>query len=198
MGLVKTNENCVGCNRCISACPSQGTNVAKEKERGNVIEVDPKKCIACGACIDACEHNAREYEDDVERFFADLKKGEKISVLIAPAFLANYPTEYEKYLGMLKKLGVNRFISIQKIKASSKNDSKNTAWSRKLTPEKRLAELNKQFASLNLDDFVRKYTDRSQDCVYKEPSQSGTWRHLCGYAQGYRGEEEYQLRMLRI
>ncbi len=379
MGLVKTNDNCVGCNRCIGACPSRGANVAIEKDRGNVIEVDPAKCIACGACIDACEHNAREYEDDVDRFFADLKKGEKISVLIAPAFLANYPNEYEKYLGMLKKLGVNRFISIsfgadittwgyikyiternyygsisqpcpavvgyierhlpellpklmpvqspmmcgaiyvkkymkvsdklafispciakkneiddpnnkgivsynltfshltkylrenpvngykplsdeieyglgsiypmpgglkenvywllgedalvrqmegehhmyqylernkdkikstkfpylfidalnctngclygpgvdarktmdentfvsiQKIKAKSKTDSGKSAWSRKLTPQKRLAELNKQFASLNLDDFVRKYTDRSKDCVYKEPSKA--------------------------
>ncbi|MCR4797415.1 MAG: 4Fe-4S dicluster domain-containing protein [Lachnospiraceae bacterium] len=377
MGLVKTNDNCVGCNRCISACPSLGANVAIEQERGNIIEVDPVKCIACGACIDACEHNAREYEDDVEQFMEDLKKGEKISVLIAPAFLANYPNEYEKYLGMLKKLGVNRFISIsfgadictwgyikyiternfyggisqpcpavvgyierhlpellpklmpvqspmmcgaiyvkkymkvpdklafispciakkneiddpnnkgvisynltfshlvkylkdnpvsgyqpytdeieyglgsiypmpgglkenvywllgedamvrqmegehhmyeylernkdkikstkfpylfidalnctsgclygpgtesrktmdentfisiQKIKADSKNDTKKNPWSRKLTPAKRLAELNKQFASLDLNDFVRKYTDRSAECKYKEPT----------------------------
>ena len=112
MGLVKTNENCIGCNRCIRACSCTGANVAVEKDRGNVIEVNPDKCIACGACIDACEHNAREYVDDVERFFEDLKRGANISVLIAPAFLANYPGEYEKYLGMLKKLGVNRFISV--------------------------------------------------------------------------------------
>ena len=45
-------------------------------------------------------------------FFADLKKGEKISLLLAPAFKANYPNEYEKVLGGLKKLGVNRIISI--------------------------------------------------------------------------------------
>ena len=89
-----------------------GANVATERGRGNIIDVDPDKCIACGACLDACEHGAREYTDDVERFFDDLKKGVKISVLIAPAFLANYPRDYEKYLGMLKKLGVNRFISV--------------------------------------------------------------------------------------
>ena len=119
MGLVKTNDKCVGCNRCISACPSSGANVAIEKDRGNVIEVDPKKCIACGACIDACEHGAREYEDDVERFFDDLKKGTKISVLIAPAFLANYPTEYGRYLGMLKSsestaLSASRLVPISR------------------------------------------------------------------------------------
>ncbi|MCR5684464.1 MAG: 4Fe-4S binding protein [Lachnospiraceae bacterium] len=112
MSLVKTNEKCIGCNRCIRACSCIGANIAVEKDRGNVIEVDPNKCIACGACIDACEHGAREYIDDVEKFFEDLRRGQKISVLIAPAFLANYPHEYEKYLGMLKKLGVNRFISV--------------------------------------------------------------------------------------
>ncbi|MBR4718777.1 MAG: 4Fe-4S dicluster domain-containing protein [Lachnospiraceae bacterium] len=112
MSLVRTNEKCIGCNRCVRSCSCIGANIAVEKDRGNVIEVDPNKCIACGACIDACEHGAREYVDDVEKFFDDLKKGEKISVLIAPAFLANYPKEYEKYLGMLKKLGVNRFISV--------------------------------------------------------------------------------------
>ena len=112
MSLVRTNDRCIGCNRCIRACSSMGANVAVERGRGNIIDVDPVKCIACGACLDVCEHNAREYVDDVDKFFEDLKKGEKISVLIAPAFLANYPGEYEKILGMLKKLGVNRFISV--------------------------------------------------------------------------------------
>ena len=112
MGLVKTNEKCIGCNRCIRACSCTGANIAVERDGRNIIEVNPNKCIACGACIDACEHGAREYVDDVEKFFDDLKHGVKISVLIAPAFLANYPNEYGKYLGMLKKLGVNRFISV--------------------------------------------------------------------------------------
>ena len=112
MGLVRTNDKCIGCNKCIRACSAMGANVAVERGRGNIIDVDPDRCIACGACLDACEHGAREFVDDVDRFFDDLKKGVKISVLIAPAFLANYPREYDKYLGMLKKLGVNRFISV--------------------------------------------------------------------------------------
>jgi iron only hydrogenase large subunit-like protein len=74
--------------------------------------VDGKACISCGACFDACAHDARRYNDDTERFFEDLKKGEKISLLLAPAFLANYPGEYESVLGGLKQLGVNRIVSI--------------------------------------------------------------------------------------
>lgn len=112
-GLVRTNEKCVGCNKCIGVCSCMGAMIARTSEDGkNIIEVDGSKCVACGACFDACEHNAREFLDDTEAFFAALGRGEKISVLIAPAFLANYPNEYESVLGGLRKLGVNRMISV--------------------------------------------------------------------------------------
>lgn len=110
--LVITNEKCIGCNKCISACPVLTANHAVEENGKSKIHVDGNACISCGACIDACEHGAREFMDDTERFFADLQKGEKISLLVAPAFLANYPGEYASVLGGLKKLGVGRIISV--------------------------------------------------------------------------------------
>ena len=110
--LVFTNDKCIGCNRCISVCSCIGACIAEAEDGKNRIVVDPDKCVACGACFDACEHGAREYLDDTERFFEDLKKGEKISILIAPAFRANYPNEYESVLGGLKQLGVNRMINV--------------------------------------------------------------------------------------
>lgn len=111
--LVSTNDHCVGCNKCINACPVLTANkVILSGDGTQRIEVDAEKCIACGACFDVCEHQARSYADDTERFFDDLSKGEKISILIAPAFMANYPNEYESILGGLKKLGVNRMVSI--------------------------------------------------------------------------------------
>ncbi|MBQ8946520.1 MAG: 4Fe-4S binding protein [Lachnospiraceae bacterium] len=112
--LVFTNDNCVGCNKCINACSCMGACVSDTPDGSGVsrIHVDGDRCIACGACMDACEHGAREFRDDTERFFSDLKKGEAVSVLIAPAFKANYPREYERVLGGLKKLGVKRFISV--------------------------------------------------------------------------------------
>lgn len=112
-GLIITNDNCIGCNKCISVCSCVGACVASELEDGkNRIDVDGDMCIACGACFDVCEHTAREFIDDTEEFFAALKRGEKISILLAPAFKANYPSEYERVLGGLKKLGVNRIISV--------------------------------------------------------------------------------------
>lgn len=110
--LVYTNDKCVGCHKCISVCPVLTANKSVDEDGQHRIVVDGKQCVGCGACFDACAHKARSYNDDTERFFEDLKRGEKISLLLAPAFLANYPSEYETVLGGLKKLGVNRIISI--------------------------------------------------------------------------------------
>ena len=109
MELIYANDNCTGCNKCVRDCPVLIANVATDA--GKVI-VDSEKCIACGACFDACEHNAREYQDDTKSFFTALEAGKKISVILAPAFLANYPHEYKKVLGYLKKKGVNHIYSV--------------------------------------------------------------------------------------
>lgn len=110
--LVYTNEKCQGCNRCISVCPVLTANYSVESEKGQRIEVHGENCISCGACFDACEHHARSFYDDTEQFFEDLERGENISVLLAPAFQANYPEEYASVLGGLKQLGVNHIISV--------------------------------------------------------------------------------------
>ena len=113
-GLVYTNDKCIGCNKCIRACSCIGACVSTEPdENGNSrIMVDGGLCVACGACFDICEHNARDFSDDTERFFKDLRKGEKISLLVAPSFPANYPDTYARIFGKLKELGVNRIISV--------------------------------------------------------------------------------------
>lgn len=112
--LIYTNEKCQGCNRCISVCPVLTSNysVPSSDKQGQRIEVHKENCIACGACFDACEHHARSFHDDTEQFFRDLQQGHSISVILAPAFEANYPEQYESVLGGLKKLGVNHILSV--------------------------------------------------------------------------------------
>ena len=112
VSLICTNDQCVGCKRCISVCPILNANMVASEGTNAKIEVNGEQCIACGSCFDVCEHQARSYEDDTEQFFEDLAKGEKISLLVAPAFLANYPDEYASVLGGLKNLGVNRIVSV--------------------------------------------------------------------------------------
>jgi iron only hydrogenase large subunit-like protein len=106
--MIFTNENCVGCNKCIKTCPVLTANIA-EKDR---INVNSEACIECGACFDSCKHNAREYEDDTKVFFESLKEGKKYSVIVAPAFIANYPKVYKRIFGYLKQQGVSHIYSV--------------------------------------------------------------------------------------
>ncbi|MBQ7954819.1 MAG: 4Fe-4S binding protein [Lachnospiraceae bacterium] len=111
-GLVYTDDKCTGCNRCISACPVLRANKAVTENGKNRVLVDGDACVHCGACMDVCQHEARNFLDDTDRFLEDLKRGEKISLLLAPAFIANYPREYGQILGYLKHIGANHIISI--------------------------------------------------------------------------------------
>ena len=106
--MVYTNEKCVGCNKCIRSCPVLTANVAEEGK----INVNEEMCIQCGACFDNCMHEARDFEDDTAAFLADLKAGKRYSVIVAPAFIANYPKEYKKIYGYLKSLGVAHIYSV--------------------------------------------------------------------------------------
>lgn len=111
-GLVYTNEKCQGCNRCISVCPVFSANHAVSEADGSNIQVDGDACIHCANCIKSCSHDARSFMDDTDLFFDDLSKGIPISILVAPAFIANYPNDYKRILGYLKSKGVKRIISI--------------------------------------------------------------------------------------
>ena len=107
-GVIFTNDNCIGCNKCISNCSLMGANVSIVKNGKTRIEIDPKKCNDCGRCINICVHHARNFRDDTERFFNDLKNGSRISVILDPAFFAVYGERASGIIGCLKKLGVQK------------------------------------------------------------------------------------------
>ena len=94
MELIYTNDLCTGCNKCVRGCPVLTANIATQE---GYVTVDPDKCIACGECFDVCPHEARDYYDDTDRFFEDLASGKIISVILAPAFLANFPKDYTEH-----------------------------------------------------------------------------------------------------
>ena len=104
-------ENCVGCNKCISVCPAIYANQAYEVDGHNKIKVDNSLCIHCGRCLDACDHDARDFKDDTERFFKDLARGVRISVVAAPAARFNFDN-YRKVFGFLKSAGVNLIYDV--------------------------------------------------------------------------------------
>lgn len=105
-------EKCTGCNKCIAVCPVDCANQAYHAEDGSrKVRLDDEYCIHCGACMEVCDHGARDYVDDTERFFEDLRQGADITVVAAPAVLTNVP-EPMRMFGWLKSCGVRHIYDV--------------------------------------------------------------------------------------
>lgn len=103
---------CVGCNACIRACPVNDANMSHKSGDKTVITINDKNCIHCGECIKACAHKARFYDDDTYRMFADLKKGKKITVLVAPAVKVAFRNNWRQVLDFIRKMGADKIYDV--------------------------------------------------------------------------------------
>jgi len=61
--------------------------------------------------------------------------------------------------------------NLYKIRAESRKNGRRGAWGAKLTPAQRFKRLNQQFSKLKIDDFIRRYTDRSKECMCRKPNR---------------------------
>jgi len=75
------------------------------------VDIAADKCIACGECIDVCQHGARTYADDLDRFLDDLRRGVRISVMIAPAIRANRE-ELGRLIAWLRDIGAEKIYDV--------------------------------------------------------------------------------------
>lgn len=98
-------DKCVSCNSCIRACPVPEANKAVTRDGKTVYDIDPDKCISCGACVRECSHGARTYEDDTQRFWDDMKSGEKIVLLAEPSIKVAFDGCWRNVLEFLRKSG---------------------------------------------------------------------------------------------
>jgi iron only hydrogenase large subunit-like protein len=92
-------------------CPIEDANIALLEGKQIIVKVDNEKCIACGACVSACQHDSRTYEDDTERFFADLRRGVKISLFAAPALKTNF-LQWPRILTWLRMQGLEKIYDV--------------------------------------------------------------------------------------
>jgi iron only hydrogenase large subunit-like protein/uncharacterized protein YoxC len=101
-------EKCVNCYACIAECPVKYCmDASKEK-----VLINSDLCIGCGSCILACHHEARTPIDDTPRFFSDLKQGNEIIAVVAPAVASVFPDKHLNLNGFLKSLGVKDFFDV--------------------------------------------------------------------------------------
>lgn len=110
--IVSLEDKCEGCNKCIRSCPQFLANKVVNRGGKLKININEEDCVSCGECIKHCPHNARVYQDNTDEFMKALSKGEEVSIIVAPAFLLNYPSEYKKVFGWLKKKGVKLIYDV--------------------------------------------------------------------------------------
>jgi methyl-accepting chemotaxis protein/iron only hydrogenase large subunit-like protein len=79
---------------------------------GDKLNINPDLCIGCGNCILVCSHKARKLIDDTPHFFSDLKQGQKMVAVVAPAAASVFPEQFLRLNGWLKSVGVDAFFDV--------------------------------------------------------------------------------------
>ncbi|MDE7429283.1 MAG: transcriptional regulator, partial [Lachnospiraceae bacterium] len=116
-----------------------------------------------------------EGEEHAYKFFSDYKRrvlGKKELPFMVDALNCAKGCIYGPGVEREKTKSDDTLYELQKIREASKRNDKSHAFSRKLSPKQRLAKLNKQFKDLDINDFIRHYTDKSAIVTARKPSAS--------------------------
>ncbi len=106
--LVRDNNKCILCRRCVAACKQQLVSVIGANDRGidthiaSAFEMplDQVPCVSCGQCINVCPTGALSERDDTEKVWAALADPTKhVVVQTAPAVRAALGEEFGLPIG---------------------------------------------------------------------------------------------------
>lgn len=95
--MVRDNNKCILCRRCIAACDNQGISVIGANARGIdthvssafELKLGSTSCVSCGQCIVACPTGALYEKDDTAKVFAAINDPSKhVVVQTAPSIRA--------------------------------------------------------------------------------------------------------------
>ena len=106
--LVRDNNKCILCRRCVAACKQQLVSVIGANDRGIdthiacafELDLDNTPCVSCGQCINVCPTGALTERDDTAKVWAALADPDKyVVVQTAPAVRAALGEEFGMPIG---------------------------------------------------------------------------------------------------
>ncbi len=106
--LVRDNNKCILCRRCVAACRQQLVSVIGANDRGIdthiacafELDLDNVPCVSCGQCINVCPTGALTERDDTAKVWAALADPDKyVVVQTAPAVRAALGEEFGMPIG---------------------------------------------------------------------------------------------------
>ena len=124
--MIRDNNKCVLCRRCVAACKAQHVAVIGANDRGidtNVacgfnLGLNDVGCVSCGQCIVNCPTGALTEKDDTDKVFEAISDPEKIVIVqTAPAVRAALGEEFGfeigtgvegKMVAALRRLGFDK------------------------------------------------------------------------------------------
>ncbi len=124
--MVRDNNKCVLCRRCVAACDAQGIGVIGANARGFDThigcafnrELADVACISCGQCIVACPTGALYEKDDTDKVLAAINDPDKfVIVQTAPSIRATLGEAFHmpvgtnvegKMVAALRRLGFDK------------------------------------------------------------------------------------------
>ncbi len=124
--MIRDNNKCILCRRCVAACKAQKVGVIGANDRGidtNVacgfnLGLADVGCVSCGQCIVNCPTGALREKDDTDKVFEALNDPEKIVIVqTAPAVRAALGEDFGmpigtgvegKMVAALKRLGFDQ------------------------------------------------------------------------------------------
>ena len=106
--MVRDNNKCILCRRCVAACNQQGISVIGANARGIdthigsafELPLNATSCISCGQCIVNCPVGALYEKDDTEKVFEAISDPSKhVVVQAAPAVRATLGECFDMPIG---------------------------------------------------------------------------------------------------
>ena len=79
------------------------TNALSQDEQG-IMHIDERKCIACGACYNSCPFGAVTPVSELRYVIDALRTDRKVTAIIAPSFIGQYPGTMGQLITALKIL----------------------------------------------------------------------------------------------